>query len=183
MYQKILVPLDGSELAESVLPHVESIAKGCETKDVIFVNVVKPLQTPVSGPFEFAEEHPAMQPDEVSRERDRFQRGEEKAGAKQADRASAAGNYLSQTEENLKNIISKINCPGINLQAKVLSGENVAETIAEYATVSKTDLIIMATHGRSGISRRVWGSVADKILRSACVPVLMIRPPSCVPNV
>jgi len=182
MYQKILVPLDGSELAESVLPHVESIAKGCEVKDVVFVNVVKPLETPVGGPFEF-DEHPAMQPDEVSRERDRFQRGEEKAGAKQADRVSAAGDYLSKAEENLKNVLPKINCPGTNLQVKVLSGENVAETIAEYATVSRADLIIMATHGRSGISRRVWGSVADKILRSGCVPILMVRPPSCVPSV
>jgi nucleotide-binding universal stress UspA family protein len=42
------------------------------------------------------------------------------------------------------------------------------------------DLIIIATHGRSGVSRWVWGSVAERILRSACVPVLMVRAPGCV---
>jgi nucleotide-binding universal stress UspA family protein len=45
------------------------------------------------------------------------------------------------------------------------------------------DLIIIATHGRSGVSRWVWGSVADRILRSSCVPVLMVRAPGCVPGI
>jgi len=45
------------------------------------------------------------------------------------------------------------------------------------------DLIVIATHGRSGVSRWVWGSVADRILRSACVPVLMVRAPGCFPGI
>ncbi len=55
------------------------------------------------------------------------------------------------------------------------------EEIAKAASDLETDLIIMATHGRSGVSRWVWGSVADRILRAACVPVLMVRAPGCVP--
>ena len=55
--------------------------------------------------------------------------------------------------------------------------------IAEYATKNEIDLIVIATHGRSGVSRWVWGSVADRILRSACVPVMMVRAPGCVPGV
>ena len=43
--------------------------------------------------------------------------------------------------------------------------------------------LVIATHGRSGVSRWVWGSVADRILRSACVPVLMVRAPGCVPGI
>ncbi len=58
----------------------------------------------------------------------------------------------------------------------------VAEGIADYATKNDADLIIMATHGRSGISRWVLGSVADRVLRSSCVPVLMVRAPGCEPR-
>jgi nucleotide-binding universal stress UspA family protein len=42
---------------------------------------------------------------------------------------------------------------------------------------------VIATHGRSGISKWVWGGVADRILRSSCVPVLMVRAPGCVPGI
>ncbi|GAJ06773.1 unnamed protein product [marine sediment metagenome] len=44
MYSKVIVPLDGSELAECVLPHVETISKGCGVHDVIFVRVVEPFR-------------------------------------------------------------------------------------------------------------------------------------------
>ncbi len=49
MYQRILVPLDGSELAECVLPHVEAIAQGCGVKEVIFIRTVKPFYMPSGG--------------------------------------------------------------------------------------------------------------------------------------
>ena len=51
MYQKILVPLDGSELAECVLPHVEAIAEGCNVQNVMFVRVVEPVNIPDSGEY------------------------------------------------------------------------------------------------------------------------------------
>ena len=46
-----------------------------------------------------------------------------------------------------------------------------------------TFFVIIASHGRSGVSRWMWGSVADRILRAACVPVLMVRAPGCGPGV
>ena len=49
MYQKIMVPLDGSELAECVLPHTEAIAKGCGAGEVVLVRAVEPVQMPASG--------------------------------------------------------------------------------------------------------------------------------------
>jgi nucleotide-binding universal stress UspA family protein len=54
-----------------------------------------------------------------------------------------------------------------------------ADAIADYGDTKDFDLILIATHGRSGVSRWVWGSVADKIMRSACVPILMVRAPGC----
>jgi len=62
----------------------------------------------------------------------------------------------------------------------VLSGR-AAETLAEYATRNEVDLIVIATHGRSGVSRWVMGSVADRLLRSVNAPVLMVRAPGCGP--
>jgi nucleotide-binding universal stress UspA family protein len=55
--------------------------------------------------------------------------------------------------------------------------------IADYAEKHGLDLIMIATHGRSGISRWVYGSVADRVLCSACVPVLMVRAPGCTPGI
>jgi len=59
----------------------------------------------------------------------------------------------------------------------------VVEELANFAEKNQIDLIIIATHGRSGVSRWVWGSVADRILRSSCVPVLMVRAPGCVAGI
>ena len=153
MYHKILVPLDGSELAECVLPHVEAIAKGCLVKNVIFMHVVEPFRLR-SGEYAIKEE-----------EEKRIDSGYQ----------AAAESYLSQ-------LVERLSYNGVNVQAEAISG-SVAPTIADYAADNEVDLIIMATHGRSGVSRWVWGSVADRILHAACVPVLMVRAPGCVPDI
>ncbi len=157
MYKKILVPLDGSELAECVLPHVESIAKGCGVETVMLVRVAEPIRIPVSdaeGSFYSAKLWQQME----------------------SDSRAAAENYLNQ-------LMNRVKYDGINFQSKVLTGGQAADMIGEYATKNEADLIVIATHGRSGVSRWVWGSVADRVLRSACVPVLMVRAPGCVPGI
>jgi nucleotide-binding universal stress UspA family protein len=75
--------------------------------------------------------------------------------------------YLSQVEASLK-------APGIKLTSQALTG-TPAETILEYAGTKKIDLILMSTHGRGGLSRWMFGSVAARVLRAAEVPVLLIR--------
>ncbi len=156
MYQKILVPLDGSRLAECVLPHVESIAKGCGVETVTFVRVSEPVKIPPGAQEAYA----------LGNVLERME-SESKAAAK---------DYLNQ-------LMNRVKYDGINVQSKVLTGGRAADMIAGYATKGEVDLIIIATHGRSGISRWAWGSVADHILRSACVPVLMVRAPGCVPGI
>ncbi len=151
MYEKIIVPLDGSELAECVLPHVEAIAKGCGVKNIVFVRVVEPFRTTTGGEVVFSEEYIKKY---------------------EADSKKAAKNYLD-------NLVSKLD---YTAKAEVLFGRP-ADMLADYAKKNNPDLIIIATHGRSGVSRWVWGSVADRMLRSACVPVLMIRAPGCVPGI
>ena len=155
MYQRVLVPLDGSELAECILPHVETIAKGCGVQNVIFLRVVEPFYMP-SG------YHDAVFHEEEIKNVD-------------SDSKLLAENYLIQ-------LLSLTKYDGVNVQSEVIMGK-AAESITEYTTKNSIDLSIIATHGRSGISRWVWGSVADRVLRSACVPVLMVRAPGCVPGI
>ena len=154
MYQKIMVPLDGSELAECVLPHVEAIARACKVKDVIFVRVVEPLHL-----------HGGVESGFSPEERRRL---DEKG-------MNTARNYLNQ-------VISRGKYNEIGARPEVLLGK-VTDTLADYAEKNGLDLIIIATHGHSGISRWVWGGVADRLLRSACVPILMVRVPGCIPGI
>ncbi len=147
MYKKIMVPLDGSELAECVLPHVEDFIKGYNVSNVILVRVVEP-ERPYYGEF-------AIDPKIIAES--------------ESARKSEAKNYLNQVVERLKH-------EGSALHTEIISGK-VSESLADYAEKNDVDLILIATHGRSGVTRWVRGSVADKILRSSQVPVLMVRAP------
>jgi nucleotide-binding universal stress UspA family protein len=68
------------------------------------------------------------------------------------------------------------------LSYEVLEGK-VADTLAQWAEKNGVGLIIIASHGRSGVTRWIMGSVADRVMRSACVPVLMVRAPGCFPGI
>jgi nucleotide-binding universal stress UspA family protein len=158
MYDKIMVPLDGSELAECVMPHVEAITTGCKITRVVFVRVVAPIQLPARLPAQ----------------------GE--LGFQEKDRREIEKHRKKRAEAYLETIVQKTTLAGAVLGYEVLEG-NVAETLAHWAEQNGVDLIVIASHGRSGISRWVMGSVADRLLRSVCVPVMMIRAPGCVPGI
>ena len=162
MYKKILVPLDGSELAECVFPRVKAITEGCGAAEVVFVQAVEPVHLP-SGIFSDGGEVFSEANAECTR------------GQIDARNRAEAGAYLSQ-------VAGRIELKGASVKTDLLQGKS-ADSLAEYATKNEFDLIVIATHGRSGISRWVWGSVADRLLRSACVPVLMVRVPGCVPGI
>jgi nucleotide-binding universal stress UspA family protein len=170
MYKKILVPLDGSKLAECALPHAEGLAKGGDTTEVILVSVTERVRgyRAVEGstePFVLSGGGwgSSIQPPPQRFMPEAFGRKE-----KQADR------YLSR-------IADKLQSKGIKVHTEVLLWPP-AEAIASYAAQNGADLIVMSSHGRSGVSRWAHGSVADRVLRASCVPVLMIRAPGCVPT-
>jgi nucleotide-binding universal stress UspA family protein len=75
-----------------------------------------------------------------------------------------------------------LNYGQVSIQKEVLFGKT-APSLAEYANKNKVDLVVIATHGRSGVSRWVMGSVADRLLRSLHTPVLMVRAPGCTPSI
>ena len=157
MYKKIMVPLDGSKLAECVLPHLEAVVRGSKpTPDVLLVQAVEPISIPY---------------------------GREVAEITSMEQLKAfeIHNKVEATKY-LKEIAAQLAKVGVNAKASVIYGK-AAEVLGDFASKNDVDLVIIATHGRSGISRWVWGSVADRLLRSVCVPVLMVRAPGCVPGI
>ena len=161
MYEKIVVPLDGSKLAECVLPHVEEIAKGCSTKEVILVTVTERIIASVGVTHVIPSVESLPRPQPVYKV------------------PVAIGKKQRQGQRYLNRIAKGLQKEGIKVRTEVLLG-NPAEEITSFAEHDGADLITMASHGRSGPSRWAYGSVTDKVFRASCVPVLMIRAPGCV---
>jgi nucleotide-binding universal stress UspA family protein len=186
MYSKILVPLDGSKLAECVLPHVEAIASGCGTPEVTLVSVTEILRIKEKLNMP-SNESPTYQIlggiGIVSGQVMKSVYESTMAGqpGNQATRLRDVGKKYSQADKYLHRIQQNLIKKGLKVQTLVLLG-NPAEAIVSFATNNGTELIIMASHGRSGISRWASGSVAERVFRSACIPVLMVRAPGCIPG-
>jgi nucleotide-binding universal stress UspA family protein len=157
MYEKILVPLDGSKLAECALPYAEGLAKGCGTEEVILVSVTERVQG--YRPFE-----DPSQPVELRL------------------MSEAIGKKEKPAQRYLGRIAKAMEAKGIKVRTEVLLWKP-AEAIVGYAEQFKCDLIVMASHGRSGPSRWAHGSVADRVLRASRIPVLIVRAPGCVPGI
>ncbi|OGO16973.1 MAG: hypothetical protein A2Z15_08620 [Chloroflexi bacterium RBG_16_50_11] len=153
MYTKILVPLDGSELAESVFPYLEWFIKVSKVNEVVFLRVVEPFQTP--GSIEGA-----VPPEERKRIEE--------------DAAKLAAEYLDK-------VAGRFKTDKIKVKPLVLLGKPV-KVIAYYVARSDVDLIIMATHGYSGIHRWVSGSKADEVLHAATAPVFLVTPKDKPPD-
>jgi len=143
MFKKLLVPLDGSQASESVMPQVISVAKPSNAIVILF-QAHEPIEAPVR---DVMGEDIAAKLDTVTRE---------------------------DTQSYLNKVAGDLASQGIKAETVLAKGKP-AEAIIQYATTHAIDLIIMATHGRSGISRWAFGSVAEKVLRQSPVP-LLLRP-------
>lgn len=167
MFQKILVPLDGSKLAECALPYAEEMAKGDSTEEIILVSITERVSGWTSAP----EVH------ELYRASER--RGFQKAGS---EVEVTFGKQERQAKRYLSKIAEGLEAKGIKVRTEVLLGDPAEEIVAS-AERGDIGVIIMASHGRSGPSRWAHGSVTDKVLRASSVPVLMIKAPGCVPGI
>jgi nucleotide-binding universal stress UspA family protein len=146
MFTKILVPLDGSEFAEQALPLACSLAQRFDG-EIILVRVVVPENLVIASPA-----MGALYP-ELPVEQSRLDREEALA-------------YLRRVSE--KCAVARVSHTG-----EVFEGAP-AEMILEAAERTGADLIVMSTHGRTGLSRLVYGSVAEAVLRGGRVPVLLV---------
>ena len=150
----ILVPLDGSEMAESVLPHVLTLAKqrGSELMDVVLLRVCEPPTMPTYDAPEFS-----GVPLNWGKYMD-----EEVARSKQTARE-----YLAGIEKQFKD--SKI-----NVRSEVLVGK-AGDEIVDYVNKTPFSIIVMVTHGRSGLSRLIYGSVTANLIVGSSSPILLIK--------
>jgi nucleotide-binding universal stress UspA family protein len=90
---------------------------------------------------------------------------------------------MAGAEERMERFLEEMQevctqCGVTEVRSKVLMGD-VAEQIVDYATEIRADLIIMGTHGYKGLEKIMFGSVADKVVRSALCPVTTINPYTC----
>jgi nucleotide-binding universal stress UspA family protein len=159
MYNRILGPLDGSKLSECSLEHIKSIATGCHVSEVILLMVLEPVVPP------FSETATKQAIEEMAK---RWREAEKQSKQK-------VESYLAKVADSLKK-------EGVAVQtvaAPAKTGQSAAEIILDFADNNNVDLIIMSTHGRSGVSRWAFGSVTDRVVRHAKSPVLTISPPGC----
>ena len=151
MYKKILAPLDGSEFAECILEHVKTIGSGCRVPEVVLLRVVEPLSAETVSALATA--------------------GNNYLREALLDSKNEAQAYLDQKKEELEK-------DGLSVQTAAVDGDPATE-ILDYVKNNGVDLILISTHGKSGIARWFFGSVAQKVLTHAAVPVLMTSPPGC----
>jgi len=157
MFKKILVPLDGSRFASRAIKYSIEIAQRFDA-EIILIQVNKPT-TPLTASDGL---RTGMQSPTATKVAVQMALDEDKRNVSKAKR------YLSRKVRELKG--KKLAC-----SYHVTIG-NPAESIILYARKKKIDLIIMTSHGKSGIVRAVMGSVADEVVRNAGKPVLVIRP-------
>ncbi|MBN2471872.1 MAG: universal stress protein [Anaerolineae bacterium] len=144
MYRTILVPLDGSERAEAILPHVEELARRYHA-EVVLLQVIEPAYNiptiPATG-IDFSQE--------------------------------IFEGWVTEAKAYLAGVESRLQEKGIEVRTRVESGP-VVEAIIHVASNVQADLIAMASHGRTGMSRVFYGSVAAGILHRIDRPLLLIR--------
>jgi len=151
MYRTILVPLDGSERAEKILPHVEALA-GIKMGRLILLHAVEPTALtppPLAGAGVPAPQTPGNYEDLIEQAK---KRGEE---------------YLAKIRSILKT-------KDIESETVVEIGP-VVERIIRTAEERDVDLIALASHGRTGLARVFFGSVAAGVLHRSEHPLLLIR--------
>ena len=142
MYRRILVPLDGSSMAERVLPFIVQIASPLDL-EVLLVRVMPPIAPhAIEGTTYFTVDDVAAR--------------------------------LTEAREYLAPLAADLRARGVRATTDARHGEPVRE-IAAAAREHEADMIAMTTHGRSGVRRLLFGSVAEAVLREAEIPVLMMR--------
>jgi nucleotide-binding universal stress UspA family protein len=152
MYEKILIPLDGSKIGEAALPYIEELVSKLSPR----VKVELTLLQVVSLLTHYAVAGEVMTPISYTEK-------------EMAQIQQEARDYLNRVGEGVRS-------KKVSVKIRVGMG-NAADEIIKAADEINVDLIAMSTHGRHGISRWAFGSITDRVLRGGHKPVLMVRVP------
>lgn len=145
--KKILLPTDFSGCANYALPYAAAIARAAKAQ-IICVHVVEPV-VPAVGYTGLAEPMPIA---DISEQLE--------------DSAERQLPKLAECEE----------CAGLNVEEVIVHGDAAAE-IVRVASEQEADLIVISSHGRTGLGRIIFGSTAESVVRHATCPVLVVKPP------
>jgi nucleotide-binding universal stress UspA family protein len=159
VYRKILLTNDGSDVADLAIEHAATVAKGANAP-VVVVQVVDSVGQMMSRMTPMIEPIPAGEITvEIAEEAVDGQRG--------------------AAQQNLERVKGMLASQGVsNVSTLVVEGA-AGDAVLEAAKAEGADLIVMATHGRSGLGRALMGSVADHVVRnSKNEAVLLVRPAS-----
>ncbi|MCX8126610.1 MAG: universal stress protein, partial [Dehalococcoidia bacterium] len=145
---KVLVPLDGSEVGEAALPYVIDLASKLDMEVVLFQMVALAYHVYSSGEIVTQIPYTEQEMEPIRK---------------------SARNYLEKVAKDLT-------AKGLKVTVEIKTG-SAAEGIIKAAEELKVDLVAMSTHGRSGVSRWVFGSVAARVLQQGSTPLLLVRAP------
>jgi universal stress protein A len=145
--QKILLPTDFSGCANYALPYAASIARATGA-EIVCVHVVEPV-VPAVGYTGLAEPMPI---------------------------ADISEQLEDSAERQLPKLTECDECAGIELEEVIVHGDAAAE-IVRVAHEREVDLIVISSHGRTGLGRMIFGSTAEAVVRHAKCPVLVVKPP------
>ena len=177
MYSKVVVPLDGSKLGEVALPHLEAIAQKFDVSEIFLVSVTAKLKGMIQqdkvfdmpspradtpSPVKIATVQTGVIISAILRE------GSLEIPLTLGKMAKTAFDYLYRKGKQLDQ-------KGFNVSIHVLIG-NPAEELLKFVEEQKADLIVMASKGRSGLSRWDMSNIARKVVSAAKVPVMVVKP-------
>jgi nucleotide-binding universal stress UspA family protein len=146
--QKILLPTDFSGCANYALPYAAEIARTTKAT-IVCVHVVEPV-VPAVGYTGLAEPMPI---------------------------ADISEQLEDSAERQLPKLAECEACAGLNVEEIIVHGDAAAE-IVRVAAEEEVDLIVIASHGRTGLGRMIFGSTAEAVVRHANCPVLVVKPPT-----
>jgi nucleotide-binding universal stress UspA family protein len=144
--RSILLPTDFSECAECALPYATQLARQADAK-IICLYVVEAMMPPV-GYAPVAEPLPAV---DVSEQ------------------------LQHSAERELPKLATREECAGLQVEELIVHGEAAVE-IVRVAREREVDLIVISSHGRTGLGRMLFGSTAESVVRHAHCPVLVVKP-------
>lgn len=147
MLSRVLVSLDGSELSELALPYAQKVTD--KSGEIVLLSVVDLPDFPIYTVYPI----PVATPE--------------------PDYSSIVNDLLANARDYLENIANQLRLAGYRVKTVVTCGE-AATSILEEAVDREVDAIIMSTHGRSGFSKWLFGSVTQKVLNAMPCPVIVV---------
>ncbi|MCU0512562.1 MAG: universal stress protein [Anaerolineae bacterium] len=145
-YKKIVVPIDGSGWSERAIPHAVEIARNNAGAEIILLHVFRPPAYEYTDQLALAGQEAQLQ------------------------------EVREQIKKYLMGLRGQLRSEGMECRVQFIEGTGVAALICDYINQEGVDLVVLSSHGRSGLMRFIFGSIAERILQGVNVPVLIIRP-------